>query len=72
MPPESLSKNIYSVKSDIWALGVMVFEMLTGKTPWECRTEKELLEKITRVPVEVPSALPEDIKLFLRGCLQPD
>jgi len=26
--------------------------MLHGETPWECRTEKELIEKMTRIPVK--------------------
>lgn len=34
MPPESLEKSIYSFKSDIWAIGVIFYEMLTGNMPW--------------------------------------
>ena len=37
MPPEALNENKYSFKSDIWALGVIYFEMLTGKTPWRAK-----------------------------------
>jgi len=40
MPPEALNENKYSFKSDIWALGVIYYEMLTGKTPWRAKTEK--------------------------------
>ncbi len=40
MPPEALNDNKYSFKSDIWALGVIYYEMLTGKTPWRAKTEK--------------------------------
>lgn len=38
MPPEALNENKYSFKSDIWALGVIYYEMLTGKTPWRAKT----------------------------------
>lgn len=38
MPPEALNENKYSFKSDIWALGVIFYEMLTGKTPWRAKT----------------------------------
>lgn len=38
MPPEALNDNKYSFKSDIWALGVIFYEMLTGKTPWRAKT----------------------------------
>jgi serine/threonine protein kinase len=34
------------LKTDIWALGIIFFEMLTGETPWKAKNEKELLRKI--------------------------
>ena len=33
MSPEAYNKNRYSEKSDVWALGIIFYEMLTGKTP---------------------------------------
>jgi serine/threonine protein kinase len=33
MAPESLKKNYYSSKSDLYSLGIVVFEMLVGRTP---------------------------------------
>jgi serine/threonine protein kinase len=38
MPYEALNDNIYSYKSDIWAIGVIFYEMLTGRTPWRAKT----------------------------------
>ena len=46
MAPESLKKNQYTLKTDIWALGVIFFEILTGETPWKAKNEKELIRKI--------------------------
>ena len=40
MAPESLKRNEYSFKTDIWAIGVIFFEMLTGDTPWRAKNEK--------------------------------
>jgi len=34
MSPESLKKSYYSAKTDIFALGVILYEMIEGKTPW--------------------------------------
>ena len=38
MPLEALNDNNYSPKSDIWAIGVIFYEMLTGHTPWKAKT----------------------------------
>jgi serine/threonine protein kinase len=37
MAPESLKKNDYSFKSDIWALGIIFYEMLFNDTPWRAK-----------------------------------
>ena len=54
MPIESLLKNLYSPESDIFAVGVMYYEMLVGVTPWECRSEKELIKKLATLPFNIP------------------
>lgn len=40
MAPESLKRNEYSFKTDIWAIGVIFYEMLTCDTPWRAKNEK--------------------------------
>ena len=40
MSMESLKQNKYSIKTDIFSIGIIAYEMLTGKTPWESRSEK--------------------------------
>lgn len=57
MAPETLKRNFYSYKSDLYAIGVVLYEMLTGETPHEARSERELLEKITQEAV-----LPKTLK----------
>jgi serine/threonine protein kinase len=47
MPPETLTGNRYSFKSDIWAIGVIYLEMLNGKNPWKSKTEKDLAKELT-------------------------
>jgi serine/threonine protein kinase len=36
MSPEALQNNIYSIKNDIWSVGVIFYEILHGKAPWAC------------------------------------
>ncbi len=34
MSPEALNSNMYTIKNDIWSIGVVIFEILHGKVPW--------------------------------------
>lgn len=54
MPLESLLRNSYSPESDIFAVGVILYEMIVGITPWECKSEKELIRKMSSTPFAVP------------------
>lgn len=74
MSPEALKRNIYSIKNDIWSIGIMIYELLHGETPWECKTESELIDKMTRLPVKFKEhiALTKDIKDFIKKCLEVD
>ena len=38
MAPEILKGQDYSVKADIWSIGVVYFEMLFGYCPFEAKT----------------------------------
>lgn len=74
MPPEALNENKYSFKSDIWALGVIYYEMLTGKTPWRAKTEKELAKLMLSVPIKklLPPSISQSSENFLLRTLTLD
>ena len=42
MAPEVLLKNNYNHSADIWSLGVTIFELLTGKLPFNAISKKDL------------------------------
>lgn len=46
MPPEALKDNQFSVSCDIWALGIIFFQLLKGNVPWRALAENVLYEKI--------------------------
>ena len=59
MPLEALNENLYSFKSDVWAIGVIFYEMLTGKTPWRAKTYSDLKRQIknNHIKTLIPSHL---------------
>jgi serine/threonine protein kinase len=72
MSPEALQGNLYTVKNDIWSIGVIIYEILHGKAPWTCTNEKQLIEEINKNSISMLKQLPEDLKDFTRRCLTTD
>lgn len=59
MSPEGLIHNIYGPKTDIWAFGVLIYELLHGETPYaNCRTEAELKSQVS-IPITSKHMRPE-------------
>jgi serine/threonine protein kinase len=48
MSPEALNTNTYTIKNDIWSVGVIVYEILHGKVPWNASTEDQLKVEIMK------------------------
>lgn len=48
MAPELLNSNggNYTNKADLWSIGVCLYQMLYGKTPFEASTYNELQQKV--------------------------
>lgn len=52
--PEVVLRNSYGFPSDMWSLGVMIYEIITGRLPWggEYETTTELYETIMQTDPE--------------------
>lgn len=73
MSPEVARGDEASVQSDIWSLGVIFFEMLTGQSPFKASNELETLDKVKNLELKFPASrknwIPDDLKaLILRMC----
>lgn len=44
--PEMIEKREFSYASDLWALGVIVFQMYTGELPFKGKTQEKTFELI--------------------------
>lgn len=69
MSPEQVVAEAIDVRSDVWALGVCLAEILTGKRPFERGSAAETLRAVVAAPIpDVPGRLGE----VVRACLQRD
>ena len=74
MPPEQLQGHEIDERADIFAIGVMVVEALTGRLPFDGRTIAELLNSIWQNPYHLLSQAQEAQRLnaVLQRCLAND
>ena len=42
MAPELVKREPYNEKVDVWSLGVISYQLLSGKTPFESRNPKKI------------------------------
>ena len=76
MAPEQLRGDSVTAKSDLYSLGLIVYELFTGKRPFDARTAADLLraEETTRPPT-ISSVAPDvdpAVEKVIARCLQPD
>ena len=69
MAPELLQGRYYCTKADIWSLGVMLYEMLHGKCPYEENSIPTLLDKIKSSELKIMPGLSIETKQLLEGML---
>jgi len=58
LSPEVISGNHYTSSTDIWAIGVVLYAIMTGHLPFEDNNENKLLNKIQVNQVIYPSSIP--------------
>jgi serine/threonine protein kinase len=61
MAPEQLAGQPATVRSDIYALGLVLFEIFTGKRAYEAKTLQELVQLHESGTLAIPSSVVRDL-----------
>ena len=75
MSPEQARGQIVDKRTDIWAFGCVLYEMLTGRIAFKGDTVSDTIGAILRAEPEwdaLPPATPAHVRLLLQRCLEKD
>ena len=75
MSPEQATGKPVDRRSDLWAFGVVLLEMLTGRPVFEGETVTDVLASVLKTEPDwttLPNTTPLQIRTLLRRCLQRD
>lgn len=72
MAPEVLKGEVYTMKADIWSLGVVLYEMLTGECPYKSGSIAKLIQVLDSTDANIPSTTNPNLERLLKRMLVKD
>ncbi len=75
MAPEQARGAVVDKRADIWAFGVVLYEMLTGKSMFGGDSVSDVLAAVLRADPDwqaLPPGTPPSVRRLLRRCLEKD
>ncbi|XP_016942325.2 mitogen-activated protein kinase kinase kinase isoform X2 [Drosophila suzukii] len=74
MPPEVISVSTYSKSSDVWSYGVLLWELITGETPYKGFDPLSVAYgvAVNTLTLPIPKTCPETWGALMKSCWQTD
>lgn len=72
LPPEMIEGRMHDEKVDLWSLGILCYEFLVGKPPFEADSHSETYRRISRVDLRFPSHMSDGSKDLISKLLRHD
>jgi serine/threonine-protein kinase len=75
MSPEQAKGRPADKRSDVWAFGCVLYEMLTGKRAFDGEDLTDVVAAVVRADPDwnaLPPAVPSHLRTLLKGCLEKD
>lgn len=67
--PEMLSGSEYGQSVDLWAFGILLYEILCGRTPFYSKNRDEVYNRIEKAPLKFPRHLSSEVISLITGLL---
>uniref|UniRef100_A0A182QBG0 mitogen-activated protein kinase kinase kinase n=1 Tax=Anopheles farauti TaxID=69004 RepID=A0A182QBG0_9DIPT len=74
MPPEVIKSGTYSKASDVWSYGVLLWELLTGETPYKGFDSLSVAYgvAVNTLALPIPKTCPESWGKLMKSCWEID
>ena len=74
MSPEQIRGESQSAASDIYSIGIVIYEMAYGRTPFQSKNLAGLFREIIQGSISFPSDpnVPTNLKTLIKRCTDPD
>ncbi|XP_041375470.1 aurora kinase A-A-like isoform X2 [Gigantopelta aegis] len=72
LPPEMVEGKMHDQNVDLWSLGILCYEFLVGKPPFESEGHSETYRRITKVDLSFPSHVSEGAQDLISKLLRHD